>query len=276
MSKYLVGLLGLCLWVWGNIGFVPDKPRIGAMEIAPPVLVQLLGMAGDPYLAANVAVWRSIVVGGATLPEYSMRALTQTQVDAAWMNPQHEDNYYTASAVLPWEGYVDEAQFILERATSSRQDVLPAFFLAFNYNYFVGDVDRAINALAQGSAKTDDAGTKAFLADLARRWRNSESDVDGVVKVMRKVGGMSRSKRLKTFVDVRIERLEGLARLRGASERFRTEKARAPETLGELIDGGYLETLPVDPTGFGYRLVDGRVVLGSDTSVTKRFWRGVD
>ena len=39
----------------------------------------------------------------------------------SWLNPAHEDNYYVATATLPWNGQVDAAQMILRRATLARQ-----------------------------------------------------------------------------------------------------------------------------------------------------------
>lgn len=261
MLRSLFFCLGLLLWIAGNWGVRPPPPRLGGMEIAPPIPVQLVGAFGDRYLAANIGVWRSIVVGGAALPDYSLNALKQTQVDAAWLNPAHEDNYYIASAVLPWEGYVDEAQYILEEAVKARRDILPPFFLAFNYFYFVGEVDSAVSALNRAAEMADDPGSKAFFIALAARWQTDQDDVEKSASLMRKITGASRNKRVAQFVDARVTRLEGLGRLRQAAANFVRDRHRPPRKLEELVTEGYLEAIPIDPVGTGYAMSGGKVIM---------------
>lgn len=261
MLRALLCFLGGACWLFGNWIYRPSLPSLGYIEIAPSIPVQVVGMFGDRYLAANIGVLRSIVVGGGALPDYALEAITQVQVDAAWMNPAHEDNYYTASAVLPWEGYVEEGQFILEEAVKVRRDILPPFFLAFNYYYFFGDVDLATDALENAYRMADEPGARDFFSSLAIRWRAGDDDVERSANLMRKITGTSRNQRVNKFVDSRIKRLEGLGVLRKASAAFTRDRGGAPLSVEDLIGTGYLQSVPDDPTGIGYEILNGRVIM---------------
>jgi hypothetical protein len=66
----------------------------------------------------------------------------------------HEDNYYVASATLPWNGQFDAAQTVLRRASLARPfDFQPAFYYAFNLVYFRGDATTASAWLRAAAAK---------------------------------------------------------------------------------------------------------------------------
>jgi hypothetical protein len=97
--------------------------------------------------------------------------LGQVQKDASWLNPAHEDNYYIATAILPWEGQVDPTQVILRRATLARFfDYQPPFYYAFNQVHFKGDAFGASEWLRQAAEKLPDPEERVTLADFAARW----------------------------------------------------------------------------------------------------------
>jgi len=90
----------------------PRPPVSPEMEVAMPRFVQVVMAAGDRFLAANLAVFRALVVSTATMSAENYRILGIVQSDAAWLNPAQEDNYYIAAAILPWAGEVAAAQYI--------------------------------------------------------------------------------------------------------------------------------------------------------------------
>jgi hypothetical protein len=47
--------------------------------------------------------------------DYAVQA--KLQRDIAWFNPLHEDNYYIGAAMLPWNGELDAAQYVLRKAS---------------------------------------------------------------------------------------------------------------------------------------------------------------
>ncbi|MCB1942779.1 MAG: hypothetical protein KDI53_12195, partial [Candidatus Accumulibacter sp.] len=116
----------------------PRPPVSPEMEVAMPRFVQVLMAAGDRYLAANLDVFRALVVSAARMAADNYRILSIVQSDAGWLNPAHEDNYYLAAAILPWAGEISATQYILRMATEARPfDSGPPFFYAFNEMHFL-------------------------------------------------------------------------------------------------------------------------------------------
>lgn len=255
-------LLGATLWVSGLSLPKPDRSQAGQLEIAPSVPLMLVGAFGDRYLAANLGSWRATVLGGGDLPDYSLAALAKIQEDVSWFNPRHEDNYYMATAVLPWNGYVDATQLILDRATESRiNDPLPPFYLALNRLGFEGDVLGAAAALRIAARYVEEEPARLYFLELAGNWEEKKRDYSFPVTMLRKMAATSRSKSLKQFMELQVARLEGLAILGKAAEKFERDKQRSPLSLAELVTEGAIKKLPEDPTGVGYGLKNGNVIL---------------
>ncbi len=264
----IVAMAALAFWVLLQTGPSP-KPRLSETELrtVPSIPAQLLFAFGDRFLAANIAAWRATVIGGSGLSAETYAALSKVQENAAWLNPAHEDNYYTASAVLPWEGYVDAAQTILWRATESRQtDLLPPFLYGFNQLNFRGDVSGAVKALrvAEGKALTD--GEREYFREMANRWEARGDDLSFPRRLLGKMASTARTPSLKTFLTRQLTRLEGLALLRDATRAYMEKFGRNPDTLEQLTQAGFLAELPYDSTGLGYELRNGVVFLRSRTN----------
>lgn len=261
----VVAMLALTSWVLLHFGPSP-KPRLSETELrtAPSIPAQLFYAYGDRFLAANIAAWRATVVGGSGLSAETYAALAKVQEAASWLNPAHEDNYYTASAVLPWEGHVDAAQIILWRAVESRQtDLLPPFLYGFNQLNFRGDVIGAVKALrqAEGKARTD--GEREYFREMADRWEARGDDLSFPRRLLGKMASTARTPSLKTFLTRQLTRLDGLAILRDATRAYVEQFRRPPDALEQLTQAGFLAKLPDDPTGLGYELRNGVVFLRS-------------
>ncbi len=71
------------------------------MQVALPLFVQVFMVAGDRYLAANIAAIRALVVSTEKMKPEDYAILGKVQKDVSWLNPAHEDNYYIAFAILP-------------------------------------------------------------------------------------------------------------------------------------------------------------------------------
>ena len=80
-------------------------------------------------------MFKTVVSVGDSVEYFKDKAMLHVQ--SATLNPLGEDNYYQATASLPWEGLVEETQFVLNAASEARKkDPWPAFFQGFNEYYF--------------------------------------------------------------------------------------------------------------------------------------------
>lgn len=240
-----------------------DRVAEGELEVYMPPPLQLISAVGDRYLAANIAVFRCFMVGAEQRmrPE-SYTLLARLHVDAALFNPGHEDNYYVAAAILPWEGHVKETQYVLARAMDVRtQDYLPAFLYAFNQRQFERDARGGAKTLLAAASKLTDSGVRTSLEALAARWLE-RSDGAAAISVLRSLAKSTRNPQFAAFLLKRVQRLENVSAIEQALARWRARDGGVPPSLDELVYQGDLQSMPEDPFGASYTVGnDGQVVI---------------
>lgn len=225
------------------------------MLVELPDFVQVALLGGDRYLAANVVVLRTLLNRTDTDVRDQYAAQARAQMDAARFNPRHEDNYYLAAALLSWSDHVPEAEFVLQRAAETRPfDMLPAFFLAFDYYHF--DHERALGArwMAEASRRADSEANRISLTRIASRWAERGDDPREALGLVRMLIAQARYGALRQYLQARAMRLEGLIALQGADREYRRRFGKPATTLNDYLSARLLAQLPQDPLGMGYGL----------------------
>lgn len=235
------------------------------VEVVLPLFVQVGMAAGDRYLAANAATIRALVTDTGRMRPEEYPLLAQWQVGASWLNPAHEDNYYIASAVLPWNGQVGSAQKILYRASLSRpQDYQPSFLYAFHLLHFYADPAGAAEWLRRSAERLTNPDEQLVMQNLAAKWMDRSRDLDHAIGMVAALANQAKRKDFQRYLEMRVERLRGLKALRAAADRFVTSRKRPLRSLNELVVAGYIDKVPVDPLGLGYALAaDGQIVIST-------------
>ncbi|TXI76020.1 MAG: hypothetical protein E6Q43_02640 [Dokdonella sp.] len=246
----IAGLLGLAVFLGGHDFRRPlPVPEI-VLSVAAPIPLQVIAAAGDRYLAANVAVWRVLMTGAQPLPRDSLAALARVQEDASFLNPGHEDNYTTATALLPWEGFVEPTQTVLRRATETRKtDVYAPFFYGFNQIHFLGDAKGAYEYGRIAASYARDEGTRQALLGISASWLERGNDPALASQVIAVLASELRDPDLKAQLMQRVERQQRILRLQEAVDAYRQSRGRAPDRLEALVAEGFIATLPQDPLG---------------------------
>lgn len=238
-----------------------QMPRVSLheeMQVSLPRAVQVLMGVGDRYFAANLAGFRALVASTETMTRDNYRIQAQVQSDAAWLNPAHEDNYYIAAAILPWNDEVAAAQYILRQAALARPfDWQPAFYYAFNELTFNKAPIRAAEWLNRSADSTDDEMQKLQLKQLAAQWATKADDPTLAIRLHRAMAKETRYKAFASFLEKRALRLENLMALSSAATRYREIFGVHPQTPRDLLGAKLLHAIPVDPFGSRY-------VLGPD------------
>lgn len=236
---------------------VKELPRPKAAEqinvaISPPVQITLAG--GDPYLAANLAVFRATMVSVQDLDPADYPILAKVQDDASLLNPAQEDNYYIAQGVLPWVGEHRTAIGILHRATQARPgDFMPPYFLGFDYMYFESKFDDA-GRYYRLAADRVGGQNRDVLLNYAAKFMEKGEDPATAIQFIQGLIKSTRNQGLQQFLRARIVRLERLVILREAAAKYRQQFGRPPDDLNDLVESGVMKALPGDPLGVGYRL----------------------
>lgn len=256
-------LLALSVMLLAWVGFAATglllrehaRPDAGVelLRVRLPIPVQLAYSAGDPFLAANLNVFRSLMVEARVTEAETYRIQGQLQADAAFFNPRHEDNYYVGAAILPWNGQVEAAQTVLLKAAQSRDwDMWPAFYYAFNAMYFEHDMRKA-GHWAEVAAERHPRNAAA-LRDMAAKWYERGDDPEIALNILVAMYDQSKDENFRALLAARIVRLQGLHKLREAASEYRQRNVRGPSRLEDLIGYAGLAVLPEDPLQLGYLL----------------------
>ena len=261
---FLLLLLGALLFVGASVSLRQQK-RINAsaeIQVALPLFVQVFMAGGDRFLAANLGAIRALITETAKMHPDEYKILGKVQVDASWLNPAHEDNYYIASAILPWSGQLDAAQTVLRRASLARPfDYQPAFYYAFNLLHFKGDAVGASDWLRTAAAKLPDDDERLTMENFAARWLDKAEDLGLAIAVVESMAKQAKRKDFRIYLLQRAQRLRGLLSLRQAASSFQKKKGRPVQSLEELVSAGLISGIPVDPFGVGYALDSGGVPI---------------
>lgn len=254
-------LYGLVL---GPITALPRPQEADVLRVAMPGYIEVLLAGGDRHLAANIGVFRAMMIGGDVKDELTYEVQAKVQRQVAILNPRQEDNSYVAAAILAWWGQVDDTQFILARATESRDwDFMPPFFQGFNEYYFNKNYQAAAELVAVSASRTDGANSE-FFKDLAAKWYTLGDDPRAAIGVITALKEVSFDPKMKKRLQGRVDRLKILLLLREAAERYQQEQGEPMTDLNQLVQAGYLQKIPLDPFRFGYHIDgDGLVQLDS-------------
>ena len=267
LVHWLLLLLGTLLFVSASFSLRQQK-RINAspeIQVALPLFVQVFMAGGDRFLAANLGAIRALITETAKMHPDEYKILGKVQVDASWLNPAHEDNYYIAAAILPWSGQLDAAQTVLRRASLARTfDYQPAFYYAFNLLQFKDDAAGAAEWLRTAASKLPDDDERLVMENFAARWLDKADDLGLAIAVVESMAKQAKRKDFRNYLLQRAQRLRDLLALRQAAEAFRLQTGQPVQTLDQLVGAGLMAKLPVDPFGIGYALDAGGVpVFGS-------------
>ncbi len=231
------------------------RPKVAEqinVAISPAVQIPLAG--GDPFLAANLAVFRATMVSVQDLNPADYPILAKVQDDASRLNPSQEDNYYIAQGILPWVGEYQTAMSILKRATTARKgDFLPPYMLGFDHMYFEGKFEESGHYYRMAADRVGEKNRDALLNTAAKFMEKGE-DPTNAIQFIEGLIKSTRNKGLQQFLQARIVRLERLIILREAAERYKKQFNKPPGELNDLLKSGILKDLPTDPLGVGYRV----------------------
>lgn len=232
------------------------QPAVSAeMQVVLPRFIQVPLAGGDRFLAANIAVFRTLTTD--TQNQRPDRFVVQAivQEDAAWLNPRHEDNYYLAAAHLAWNGQLDAGQRILAAASETRPfDMLPPFFHAFNEYYFNHDPITGARWMKVAAEHAQDEKDRISLEKMAARWTEKGQDRHEVLKLLEAMAEKSRYQALRRVILLRAERVRHLIQLDKAIESYSAQYHQLPATLEALVQSGMIDSLPQDPFGQSYTL----------------------
>jgi hypothetical protein len=247
--------MGLYGYAIHGLNQQPRSTTSQEMQISLPRFIQVSIAMGDQHLAANLAVFRALIASTEMMTADNYAIQAQIQTDAAWLNPRHEDNYYIAAAILPWNKELMASQEILQQASNTRPfDWQPAFYHAFNDYYFNKNPAGAAKQLLEIRNRATDPNDKMALQHVAVLWLEKGYRANDAARVINAIAQQSNSKEFKRYLEARAERLNMLQKLRDAAKTFRLQSGKNPQQLNDLLRAGLITSIPQDPFNFGFDL----------------------
>jgi tetratricopeptide (TPR) repeat protein len=233
-----------------------ERPRIKAeIEVRLPLFVQVTMAGGDRYLAASLASVRALITETIHMAPEEYATLAQVQVDASWLNPAHEDNYYTSAAILPWEGQLDAALLILKRATQARpDDYQPPFYYAFYLFQFKNDALSAGQWAQRAALRLSSPDERLVMENFAARWLDKSQDLGIAVRIVEAMAAQAKRKDFADYLRQRAQRLRDLDMLRQGASRYLSQFGKPPVSVQDLMASGLIKKVPIDPFGFGFAI----------------------
>jgi hypothetical protein len=208
---------------------------------------------GDRYLAANLAGFRVLVAdtGRMSADDYAVQA--RLQRDIAWFNPVHEDNFYIAAAILPWNGQVDAAQYVLRKASEARTfDWYPLFQYGFIFYHFRKDPATGAQWLLKGVPRVKNQQDEWALQNLAAVWIEKGYQTANAAGMVEAMAPIPPRGAFRNYLQIRARRLRISPCCR--TRRCAIASARqGVERLEDLVTRGLLDALPDGPAGIRIR-----------------------
>lgn len=260
--------LGATIFAAGKTGLgpVPHPFLHSEVSIRLPLFAQVVSAAGDRHMAATIASIRALVTETTKMKPEEYVTLAGIQEDVSFLNPRHEDNYYTAAAILPWMGHFDSAQHILQRASLARPwDYQPSFYYAFNLMHFRRDAAGASAWLRRGAEHLPDPQERLIMQNYAAQWIERSDDPQLSIRVIEMMASQSKVPVFRDYLLVRAKRLRQLVDLRAAAVRYTAAGHGTLTRLDDLVRTRQIVSIPPDPFGFGYRVdANGMIHLLND------------
>lgn len=268
------GVLAACVYGFAQHRLSAAHRETAAPEllIALPRFAQVLMAGGDRYLAANLAGFRVLVADTGRMGSKDYAVQAKLQRDVAWFNPAHEDNYYIAAAILPWNGQVDAAQYVLRKASDARTfDWYPLFHCGFLFYHFHKDPATGAEWLLKGVPRVTNQQDEWALQQTAAAWIEKGYQTASAAGMVEAMAGNAPRGAFRNYLQLRARRLRDLAVLQEAVSLFRQRHdGKNVESLDDLVSSGLIKEIPQDPLKMGFALdASGWPIFSSTSQGTK-------
>ena len=184
------------------------------------------------------------------------------------LDPYFMDAYLFAESLLAWEtNKVEEANDFLIKGMSHIEHWRLPFYVGCNYLLFLQDYANAAEYLKKASRLPD---SPDFLATLAARLDYYAGKSDTAILFLSGLLAETSEPRLRQRLEKRMLALQRATDIEKSLQQFKNEHGRMPTVWEELVNKGTIDTLPLDPYGGEWVLLEnGRVYSTSKFAEVK-------
>lgn len=226
--------------------------------IMPPAILRITSLEFRG-LASDFLFLKALVFIGSTLERtespkvkaWEWKWIYNTLEASTVLDPYFLDPYYLGNANLTWgAGMIREANTLLEKGTSYRKwDHLLPFYEGFNYFYFLGENQKASEALMEAARRNN---ASPLYGDLAVKLGYKEKRTENAILFQDYILQHTDDPLLQKEYKTRLKALQGIRVLEKAVDGYRKKIGREPVNLDDLIRMHILAELPKEPYGGTY------------------------
>lgn len=262
----LAGLLSYGLVVSPFTSYMRNKPIEEKLGYVPSIKVMKPLSADQKESAAAALVFKVLLYYGDVIvkvlpsgksPPPDLQGMSRLLHNVVQLDPYNMDAYYFAQSFLTWDAkQFTVANNLLKYGMKYRtwEPELP-FFAGFNYAFFLGDYAKA----AEYYKKAGDLSGSDLQIRLAGRYLQQSGQTDLAIAYLAGMVKGAKSAAVRKSYHVRLTAFREVRRIELARDRFHQEKNRLPDSVGQLVQAGYLTPAPVDPYGGRFYLMSGKV-----------------
>lgn len=179
------------------------------------------------------------------------------------LDPWFWDAYLFGDMLLAWDfGEPEMANELLLKARQYRTlDFKPPYYMGFNHFYFLKDNATASKFLMEASKLP---GAPSYLFALASRLSVYQNQLRPAILFLKGILEKNKNPAMERQISTRLKALIILDKLEQKVRAFKSAHGVFPKTIDELVISGDIDTIPQDPYGGKFFILEnGRVFTTS-------------
>lgn len=251
--------------------YLGNRPIVNKVGYIPEAEILNLTAGDQRYLISEWAVFKVMIYFGGMFdknpnkvkipPEYPNMARMLS--NAVKLDPYNMDAYYLAQAAFVWDvkdSARDINKLLIYGMRYRSWDFYLPFFAGFNSAYFLHDYRSAADFMKKAAELSGDP----LFANLTARYFHESGHTDLGILFIGSMEQGAKDEKVKKSFRIRKEALLGAKRIADAVVRFKETLKTNPSSVEELVDRGFLQSVPMDPYGGRFYLNEkGNVVSTS-------------
>lgn len=184
------------------------------------------------------------------------------------LDPWFWDAYLVADMMLTWDfKQIDLANKLLLKAREYRvNDFKVPYYIGFNYFYFLKDNANGAKYMMEAARLP---GAPGYLASLAARLSMYQNQYGPAIIFLNDMLKTTHSPQLQKQFEIRLKTLVAMDGLEKKVHEFKKKFGTFPEHLSDLADKGLIESIPDDPYGGKFILLENKRVYTTSKMIYK-------
>lgn len=261
--KYSVLLLLFTLMILSQRGFDLNQPRVSAedgnrssLSISNKVNLGLNAVLADYYYLQAIQIY-----GGAK-PIKGYKEVAVNLKLATDLDPEFASPYAFAALILPGEGITDGYDIGKLGVERKIPDWRIPYYLAASYHIYGHD---KVSAAKYFGLAADYPDAPSGLKTVASAYNSSPDDRQTAIAVWQALADGADDDFSKEKAESYLFHFQLMNFYDDAAGKYQTKFGRYPKTPADLVAGGILSSLPVDPLGVDFEFNEkGLVVIKSE------------